>query len=148
MWIWISSSSSSLSSSSHTDDTDFRETLSSSVPDIHFYGQAFQTTSYIHSADVTYVLAGRLSLPHSCVLVHSWISLMIAYLLLQSCHTCFINLTRMVVKMGGKKQYSCFFLGFFLTGFGQNSSLCSSSWVVPIKLFFSLLFVIVHVVDL
>ena len=62
------------------------------------------------------VLAGRSAFALPCEGVHRSISLTSSFLLLQQCPACLVRLTLIVFVMGGRRPYSCCFVGMLPPG--------------------------------
>ena len=99
---------SSSSSSCRSGSTDIPDPLSPPLPTIH----CFQ--GYIPNR---HRAAGRPAFARPCEGVHKCISIMSSSLLLRQCPACLVRLILIVFVMGGRRPYSCCFVGCCLHDF-------------------------------
>ena len=93
------------SSSCRATSTDLPDPLSSLIPIVH-RSWIFKAISYIGTG------SNRLfCLYHPCEGIHGSISFRSSSLLLQQCPTCLARLTLIVLVIGGRWLYSCYFVG-------------------------------------
>ena len=90
-----------------------------------------------------YVLVGQLTLACPCKEVHRRLWLMSLSLLLQQCPACLVHLIWMVLEMGGRWPYNCWFIACC---FQDLFNIACSILVKSQSNFFSICFVSIHVV--
>ena len=121
---------------------DFPDSKHSSLSSIISNRSSRQHSVSIQSCSM-YVLIGQPALADLCAGVRGRMLFTSSSLFLQQCPACLVHLIWMVLEIGSRLPYNCCFMGCH---FQDLFNIVCSILVQPLSSFFSICFVIVHVV--